>query len=330
MLAGAAVARALRYSFAGRVVLITGGSRGLGLVLARRFASEGARVAICARDAEGLSRAAADLRRRGAEAMAVECDVRRGSEVEWLVRSVIDRWGRLDVLVNNAGIIRMGPYEEMTLDDYREMIDEYLFAAVRTVQAVVPRMRRQGSGRVVNISSIGGLIGVPHLLPYCAAKFAVTGFSRGLRAELGRYGIRVTTVCPGLMRTGSPVRAQFKGRHRAQQTWFTLAGSLPGASVSAERAASEIVEACRAGQARLVISIPAKAAALTEALAPGVLSAAFGAVDRVLPRPGGIGTRWAEGLDSKSALSPSVLTALTARAAERNLELPPGRRWEYV
>jgi NAD(P)-dependent dehydrogenase (short-subunit alcohol dehydrogenase family) len=167
-------------------------------------------------------------------------------------------------------------------------------------------------------------------MPYCAAKFALTGFSRGLRAELGRYGILVTTVCPGLMRTGSAVRGQFKGRHREQQTWFTVTGSLPGPSISAGRAARQIVEACRAGQARLIISMPAKLAAMAEALAPGAVSAGFGAIDRMLPRPGGIGAEWAEGLDSKSRLSPSVLTALTARAAERNLELPAGRRWEYV
>src|SRR5204863_5194639 len=120
-----------------------------------------------------------------------------------------------------------------------------------TTLSVLPAMRRQGEGRIVNISSIGGKIAVPHLLPYDASKFALTGFSEGLRAELLKDGIYVTTVCPGLMRTGSPRNADFKGQHEAEYAWFSIGDSLPGMSMSAEAAAERIVTAFRQGEAEV-------------------------------------------------------------------------------
>src|SRR5690606_33875253 len=103
------------------------------------------------------------------------------------------------------------------------------------IDAVLGGMRRRGEGRIVNVSSVGGRVGVPHMVPYCAGKFALVGFSESLRAELRSSGIRVTTVCPGLMRTGSPRNALFKGRHRAEYAWFAIADSLPLATISSER-----------------------------------------------------------------------------------------------
>src|SRR5204863_2590958 len=128
---------------------------------------------------------------------------------------------------------------------------------VHTTLDVMPDMRARREGRIVNISSIGGKVSVPHLLPYSASKFALVGLSEGLRAELAKDGIVVTTVCPGLMRTGSPRNAQFKGQHRAEYAWFTLSDSMPFFSQSAERAARQILSACRHGEAEVVLSLPA-------------------------------------------------------------------------
>ena len=124
------------------------------------------------------------------------------------------------------------------------------------MQECIPLMRRRGFGRIVNIASIGGRMAVPHLAPYSASKFALIGLSDAVRAEIARYGIRVTTVSPGLMRTGSPINAQVKGQHAAEFTWFAIADAIPGLSISAERAARQILEACRYGDPELTIGAP--------------------------------------------------------------------------
>src|SRR5262245_60855164 len=168
----------------GRSVLVTGGSRVLGLVLARELVREGARVAICARDPDELERARPDLEEHGGTVLAVPCDVGDVDRVGEMVEIVRRRFGGIDVLINNAGVIQVGPVEVMTLDDFREAMQINYWGAVHTTLAVLPEMRRRRAGQIVNISSIGGKISVPHLLPYSASKFALTGFSEGLRAEL--------------------------------------------------------------------------------------------------------------------------------------------------
>jgi short-subunit dehydrogenase len=253
--------------------------------------------------------------------MAVRCDVTNNAEVKELMTIVEDRFGSIDVLVNNAGVIQVGPIRVMTRGDYEEAMKIHFWGPLNTILNVLPSMRRRKQGRIVNISSIGGKISVPHLVPYSASKFALVGLSEGLRAELLNEGMYVTTVCPGLMRTGSPRNADFKGQHRAEYAWFSIADSLPLVSIEAERAARQIIDACRKGQAELVISLQAKLAVVFHGLFPGLTSDLLSVVDRLLPAPGGIGTRKVKGKESTSALSPSLLTILTERAAVRNNEM---------
>lgn len=322
LLAGRSLARRLfEYSFRGKVVLITGGSRGLGLVMAREFAREGARLVICARRRDELEAARADLKRRGAEVLAIPCDVTDRAQVNEMIKVARDRFGKIDVLVNNAGVIQVGPVDVMTLEDYEEAMKTHFWGPLYMTLAVLPEMRRRSQGRIVNISSIGGKISVPHLVPYSASKFALTGLSEGLRAELLKDGILVTTVCPGLMRTGSPRNALFKGQHRAEYAWFAISDSLPVTSMSAERAARQIVEATRRGQAEVVLTIQAQLAVRFHGLFPGLTADLLGLVNKLLPGPGGIGRARAKGKDSQSSLAPSVLTALSERAARENNEI---------
>ncbi|HWQ31490.1 MAG TPA: SDR family NAD(P)-dependent oxidoreductase [Blastocatellia bacterium] len=326
--AGAGVylaARAIRrgtetYDLHGRTVLITGGSRGLGLVLGREFVRQGARVAICARDIEELERASADLVRPGAPVIAVPCDVTNYNEVEEMVQNVRQHLGRIDILVNNAGTIEVGPLETMTLTDFEEAMKTNYSGALHAILAVIPGMRERGEGRIVNITSIGGKVAIPHLTPYTASKFALVGLSKAMRAELDKDNILVTTVCPGLMRTGSPRNAVFKGQHRAEYTWFSIGDSLPLVSISAESAARRIIAACRRGEAEVIFPIQAKLAALCDALFPELSADLAALANRLLPAPGGIGTGKAKGRDSESSLSPSVLTVLGDQAARRNNE----------
>lgn len=324
--AGALVAaRALvrkwrEYDLRDKTVLITGGSRGLGLVMAREFAGEGAHVAICARDAEELSRAQADLVKRGASVFSLTCDITDREQVSRMVEAVTSHFGKIDVLVNNAGVIQVGPVEVMTLEDYEEAMRVHFWGPLFTTLAVLPQMRQRREGRIVNITSIGGKVSVPHLVPYSASKFALVGLSEGLRSELAKDGIVVTTVCPGLMRTGSPRNATFKGRHRAEYAWFSISDALPVTSMQAERAARQIISACKRGDAEIVLSIQAQLAVTFHGLFPGLTQDMLGFVNRLLPEPGGIGRARAKGKESASPVSPSWLTALNEQAAVRNNE----------
>jgi short-subunit dehydrogenase len=317
-----AVMKKPTYDFRGKTVLITGGSRGLGLVMAREFAREGARIAICARDKEKLDKAHEELANNaGADVFSYSCDITNREQVNEMVRAIENHFGEINVLVNNAGRIEVGPMEVMTLEDYEAAMNTHFWGPLYTTLAVLSQMRQRQEGRIVNITSIGGKISVPHLLPYSASKFALVGFSEGLRAELAKDGIVVTTVCPGLMRTGSPRNAMFKGQHKAEYAWFSISDALPVTSMKAERAARQIVSACKRGDAEIVLSVQAQLAVTFHSLFPGLTSDLLGIVNKFLPGPGGIGTNSAKGEDSKSLLTPVWLTALSDIAARRNNEI---------
>jgi NAD(P)-dependent dehydrogenase (short-subunit alcohol dehydrogenase family) len=297
-----------------RVAFITGGSRGLGLLLAREFGRLGARVALCARDEDELDRALDNLGQRGIRAVGAVCDVTDLYEVRQTITAVRRVWGPVDVLVNNAGVIEVGPMEVMNLADYQEAMATHFWAPLYATLSVLPDMQRRRTGRIVNITSIGGKVAVPHLLPYDASKFALVGLSEGMRAELAKDGIKVTTVVPGLMRTGSPRNATFKSQYQAEYAWFKIGDSIPGVSMNAERAARRIVSACRHGDAEVVLTLPAKLAVIFHGLFPGLTSDLLGLANRGLPAPGGVGTLRVKGEDAATPLSESWLTALTRRA----------------
>jgi NAD(P)-dependent dehydrogenase (short-subunit alcohol dehydrogenase family) len=327
-LGAALLARGLRAAraidFRGRSVLVTGGSRGLGLLVGREFAQQGAHVMLAARDNGELERARDELARSGLHVEIATCDVSKADEAQRLVEGAIARFGSLDALVNNAGVITVGPLEHMLPADFEQAMAVHFWGPLYTTMAVLPHMRGNRFGRIVNVSSIGGKIGVPHLVPYCASKFALTGLSDSVRAEVAKDGVAVTTVCPGLMRTGSPFNAWFKGRHRDEFTWFAISDSLPVATIDAERAAAQIVDACRHGDPELVISWPAKLAVIANGLVPEAVALAMQAADRfILPDTADRGGEKAHsGWQSLSNWAPSRLTRLTDRAAERNNELP--------
>ncbi len=314
------------YDWENKVVLITGGSRGLGLVLARALAARGALVAIVARDAEELERAETDLRQDGAAVFQTVCDVRNQSEVERVTEAVRSYYGQIDVLINNAGVIQVGPLEVQTQTDFESAMAVHFWGAFYMMQAVLPEMKRRGAGRVVNISSIGGKIPVPHLAPYCASKFALVGLSGAMRVELAKDNIFVTTVCPGLMRTGSHVNAVFKGQNEKEYAWFSIGNALPVSSIGAERAAEQIIEATERGDAELIISTQAKLAAKAYALFPELAADISSLVNRILPEAGGIGENHALGKESASNLSPSFITASIDKQSRRNNELEPNEK----
>jgi NAD(P)-dependent dehydrogenase (short-subunit alcohol dehydrogenase family) len=304
----------------GEVVLITGGSRGLGLALARRFAREGCRVAICARDEQELSRAREDLAKRGANILALPCDVTKRSEVEQLIRDVTAHYGRVDILVTNAGQIQVGPLESLVIEDFEAAMDVMFWGTVYPALALLPALLERNRGHIVNITSILGKVSVPHLLPYTSAKYAATGFSEGLRGELMSTGVKVTTIAPGLMRTGSYNAAMFKGNQEAESTWFSLGASLPGVSMNAERAARQIVIAVKRGEAEKVLSTAANILAKAHGLAPSLTETAIGFVSGLLLPESSEGKRAKPGWRIPSLTSPKMKVFLfLGRLAARRL-----------
>ena len=282
----AAVQKSREADLTGQVVLITGGSRGLGLALAREFAGQGCKLALCARDGEELTQARDILLADGIEAVTFVCDVTDRIQIAELVHTVTDYFGRIDVLVNNAGIIEVGPVQNMARADFEDALAVDFWGVLDMILAVLPGMKARGAGRIVNISSIGGKVAFPHLLPYAAAKFAATGLSEGLRLELQRDGIVVTTIVPGLLRTGSYFHALFKGHQPEEFAWFGLGDNLPGGSMSAERAARQIVQATRRGDAERILSLPATLLARLQGAAPNTTAGLLTLINNAaLPPP---------------------------------------------
>jgi NAD(P)-dependent dehydrogenase (short-subunit alcohol dehydrogenase family) len=337
LLAGASLVAAARkvrrrppIDFRNRVVVITGGSRGLGLLIARELAGEGARLAILARDAEELDLARRELAALGGQrVLALPCDIRNRDDCRWAIDAVAERFGRLDVLVNNAGVVQVGPLENLTVEDFEDALGVHFWGPLHLTLAALPHLRKQGGGRIVNISSIGGKVAIPHMIPYVASKHALAGLSDGLRAELAKEGIYVTTVCPGLMRTGSHVNAQFKGKREQEFSWFAVSDALPLTSMDARRAARRIVRACRYGEPHLTLTVQAKAAQAFATLAPNLTARAQELANRLLPDPAGDEGREARpGWQHPSRWAPSLLTRLSDRAAVENNELRRVRQAE--
>lgn len=310
----------------GQVVLITGGSRGLGLAMAREFARLGCRLVLCARDVAELEQAQHDLVQRGATVLAVPCDVTDRAQVQHLIDQATQRFGRIDTLVNNAGMIQVGPLQVATVEDFAAAMDVMFWGVLYPTLAVLPQMRARHKGRIVNITSIGGLVSIPHLLPYTCAKSAAVGLSEGLRAELAQEGIQVTTIVPGLLRTGSYLQAHFQGHQEREMTWFALGASLPLVSMSAERAARQIVQATQRGDAERILSLPANVLGRLHGLFPGTTANVLGLVNRLLPRTTGGTSRRALGMQVQQRLHSRLfhnLTGLGQAAAHRFHQYAP-------
>lgn len=278
-----ALQRQHRTDLRGQVALITGGSRGLGLALAREFGGQGCKLAICARDEEELQRAASLLRSEGNNVFAVSCDVADAELVSRMIRRVEEHYGRIDILVNNAGEILVAPTENTTVADFERAMDVMFWGVVLPTLTLLSSMKKRRSGRIVTITSIGGKVSVPHLTAYTCAKAAAVAFCEGLHAEMAQHGVRVVTVAPGLMRTGSHVNARFKGDYAGEARWFGAAASLPFVSMSAEEAARQAVAAARDGTAVKILSTKTTALARIQGAFPGLVPSLFAVVNRLLP-----------------------------------------------
>ncbi|WP_218080633.1 SDR family NAD(P)-dependent oxidoreductase [Anthocerotibacter panamensis] len=272
------------YDLRGRVVLVTGGSRGLGLALARALAQEGARLALCSRNPEALAEAKRVLGALGAEVFTQVCDVTDPAQVHALVQSVQTQLGPIEVLINNAGVISVGPAVATCLEDYEQLMQTNFWGPLYTTLAVLPQMRARKAGRIVNIASIGGKVSLPHLVPYSSSKFALVGLSQGLREELAQDGVVVTTVCPGVIQTGTTAQQIYRGQAEKEEAWFTWSSNSMLTGIPLEEAARQILQALKSGQAELVFALPVQVLERCHALFPELTIGLLSWVNRLLPK----------------------------------------------
>jgi short-subunit dehydrogenase len=271
------------------VALVTGASRGLGFLIAREFAQRGYALVLCARSGEGLAAAAEELGQVGAPVEVVEADVGVAEQARAVVATATERFGRLDVLVANAGFIQVGPAEVMGHEEFSEIMDSNFWGTLNTTLAALPLLRHT-RGRILAVTSVGGKLPAPHLLPYTCAKHATVGFAEGLRIEASAQGVSVTVGVPGLMRTGSARNALFAGHPERERRWFTAAASMPILSMDAERAAARLVRATLRRRPEVVLTPLAKLGVRVHGLAPATTLRALTVLNRLLPRSAAQGT----------------------------------------
>lgn len=264
----------------GLTVLITGGSRGLGLCFARQLADLDCRLVLCARNPEELDRAASEL---SGPILPVVCDVTRPEEVADMLSDARRHFGPIDLLINNAGIIVVGPLESMTLQQYRDCLDVMFWGTVYPTLGVLPEMRQRG-GRILNVTSIGGRVSVPHLLPYCCAKAAAVAFSEGLRQATVGTKVNVLTAVPGLMRTGSYGNAFFRGPARREYAWFSYTANAPGVTIDPVRAARQMLRALAENRAEHHVTLAADLLARLHGLMPGLVADLMGLASFWMPQ----------------------------------------------
>jgi short-subunit dehydrogenase len=329
-----------RSNLHGLSALVTGGSRGLGLLLSARLAQRGCRVTMAARDEDELRRGAAWVEdRTGVSVSIAVCDVRDRDAVESVVRQAETRYGGLDIVVANAGVIQVAPVASLDSEAFDDAMAAIFGGAVNTAMAALPHLRMSDAGgRLCLIGSVGGLLAVPHLLPYSCAKAAVGALGEGLRAETAGQGLSVTTVHPGLMRTGSHLQAEFGGRSSEEFAWFSALSGAPVISMDAERAAERIVRALEKRRTRLVLTPAARVASVAHGVAPVTVTKLSGLAARLLPRSpsrdGDVGGSGEDGIDQGHSIdraAPSwtekvrrLGSGLNDRAARRYNQRVPG------
>ncbi len=291
----------------GRVVVITGADGGFGLILARQVAQAGAVVVLAARNAEALETAAADLRSHGAQdALAVPTDVSDEDQARRLILTAAERFGRIDVLLNNAGLMLVGAVPTLTIEDFRSILNTNFWGTVNPTMAALPIMREQQFGRIANVVSVGGRFVIPHMAPYIASKFALTGFTRAIRAEASRDNVLVTGIYPATIRTGGHTHAWFKGDTQGEYRWFALADTLPGLSTSAEAAATQAIRAIQGGDPEVIIGLAARLNVAFDGLFPDWSAELMALLERAMPAPADLDAPAVQGREIRGEIADFV------------------------
>ncbi|MCP3136455.1 SDR family NAD(P)-dependent oxidoreductase [Pyxidicoccus xibeiensis] len=289
LLLSAAARRARRIDLKGRVVVVTGGARGLGFAIARAFLQRGCRLAICGRDGGSVERAVEALRSEGADVFGAPCDATDAQQVRAFVEQVLARFGTIDVLVNNAGQCFAGPASQLEAETVEKALRGIFWVQFHPTMAVLPHMRSRRFGRIVNITSIAGKLPVAHQAAYTAGKHALTGWSETLAIELEREGIRVSTLTPPPLRNGAPLNVHFNGSAEEEFLWFTRVLTSRLATTTADRTARAVVDAAEHGDRERTISAISWLGARVQGVSPNLMTGFMALLERWQPPQGALG-----------------------------------------
>jgi NAD(P)-dependent dehydrogenase (short-subunit alcohol dehydrogenase family) len=253
----------------GKNALVTGVASGIGRAVALRLAYEGVGLYLVDVDEAGLAATVADVRTIGAHVISQRCDVGRPTDVSAVVADVLDRWNGVDILVNNAGITYYGHTDQMSDEHWDRLLRVNLYSHIQFTRELLPSLLERSEAHIVNVCSMFGLVGMPKLAAYCTTKFALVGLSDALRAEYGRYGLGVTALCPGFVRTNlftsAPLPENAKG-HKIPPRIF---------STTPERVAAATVRAIRRNRRLVVVEPSARFLCTLKRLAPGLIDFAL-------------------------------------------------------
>ena len=291
MLLSSAARRMRRVDLRGRVVMITGGARGLGFAIAREFLQRGCKLAICGRDGDGVAKAVEALRSQGADVFGGACDVSDSEQVRAFVTQVVEHFGTLDVLVNNAGQCFAGPASQLEAETVEQALRGIFWVQFHPTMAVLPHMRARRFGRIVNITSISGKLPTSHQAAYTAGKHAATGWSETLAIELAREGVLVSTLTPPPLRNGAPMHVHFNGHAEEEFLWFTRILTSRLATTTADRAARAVVDAAAHGDRERTISALSWLGARVQGLSPNLMTWFMTVLERWQPAQGPIGAK---------------------------------------
>jgi short-subunit dehydrogenase len=251
-----------RLDLTGARTVLTGASSGIGHALARRLAAQGARLVLASRNEERLASLADAIRARGGSAVVVPTDVADPAQRVRLVEQAVTALGGLDVLINNAGVGARGPFEDATEERLRQVMEINFFGTTELTRLVLPHLRRGHNPMIVNVASVLGRRAIPGMTEYCASKFAMVGWSEGLRAELAQHGIHVLVVCPGGIETEFDTHMI---EQRTRPTWRDRRRMSP------DRCAQLIVSAMRRRANEVIITTTAKLVVWLNRLSPRLL-----------------------------------------------------------
>jgi NAD(P)-dependent dehydrogenase (short-subunit alcohol dehydrogenase family) len=319
--------RRRRLDLRGRVAIVTGGARGLGLAITRALVQRGCRVAICGRDGETVRLCVEQLRSEGFSISGQACDVSDPAQVGAFVQSTVEDYGAIDVLVNNAGQCYVGPASELDALDMHFALQNIFWAQFYPTRAVLPQMRARRFGRIVNVTSLAGKLPIPHQAAYVAAKHAATGWSETLGVELAQEGITVSTITPPPLRNGAPLHAHYNGQREAEFTWFARSLTSPLSAIGAERVVGAVVEAIVYGKLESAVSPLSWLAARAHGAAPNLVQKGLRGIALWMPPAAEPGTSspMRLGLEVAGSSSDADVQRLARRAAvDETFYLPQG------
>jgi len=246
------------------VVIVTGASKGIGRATALQFARTGARVALVARSTALLDEVRREIEQAGGQALTVPADVRNEEQLRSVVERTLGQWGRIDMLVNNAGVAHLGALGDLGTEELREIVDVNLVGTLLCIRAVLPHFMANRRGHIVNVSSVVGKRGVPRQAVYSASKAAILGLSEALRSELAPHGITVTSFCPSS--TETEMNRRIRGNDHPLKQFIRKSFMY-----TPEAVARRVVESARRRRREVVLSLPAKAVVLANRIAPATL-----------------------------------------------------------